>query len=151
MSPAAIERVLRGLLGHVRSVFDVILIETVGVGQSEVTVANMVDTFTFLTLARTGDSLQGIKKGVLELADVVVLTSDNPRSEDPATIASAAAAGLDRVGAVGQEVRGAGVAKLVRSEVCRQAGGRNLASGRSFWGRTREQREAEGPPQTRGP
>jgi LAO/AO transport system kinase len=53
--------------------FDVILIETVGVGQSEVTVANMVDTFVFLTLARTGDSLQGIKKGVLELADVVVV------------------------------------------------------------------------------
>lgn len=53
--------------------FDVILIETVGVGQSEVTVAGMVDTFVFLTLARTGDQLQGIKKGVLELADVVVV------------------------------------------------------------------------------
>lgn len=53
--------------------FDVVLVETVGVGQSEVTVANMVDTFTFLTLARTGDSLQGIKKGVLELADVIVV------------------------------------------------------------------------------
>ena len=50
-----------------------ILIETVGVGQSEVTVANMVDTFVFLTLARTGDQLQGIKKGVLELADIVVV------------------------------------------------------------------------------
>lgn len=54
--------------------FDVILIETVGVGQSEVTVANMVDTFVFLTLARTGDQLQGIKKGVLELADIVVVS-----------------------------------------------------------------------------
>jgi len=53
--------------------FDVILVETVGVGQSEVTVSNMVDTFVFLTLARTGDQLQGIKKGVLELADVVVV------------------------------------------------------------------------------
>ncbi len=53
--------------------FDVILVETVGVGQSEVTVAGMVDTFVFLTLARTGDQLQGIKKGVLELADVVVV------------------------------------------------------------------------------
>ncbi len=53
--------------------FDVILIETVGVGQSEVTVAGMVDTFVFLTLARTGDQLQGIKKGVLELADLVVV------------------------------------------------------------------------------
>ncbi len=53
--------------------YDVILVETVGVGQSEVTVANMVDTFVFLTLARTGDQLQGIKKGVLELADVIVV------------------------------------------------------------------------------
>ncbi len=53
--------------------FDVVLVETVGVGQSEVAVANMVDTFVFLTLARTGDQLQGIKKGVLELADVIVV------------------------------------------------------------------------------
>lgn len=53
--------------------YDVVLVETVGVGQSEVTVSNMVDTFVFLTLARTGDQLQGIKKGVLELADVVVV------------------------------------------------------------------------------
>jgi LAO/AO transport system kinase len=53
--------------------FDVILVETVGVGHSEVAVANMVDTFVFLTLARTGDQLQGIKKGVLELADIVVV------------------------------------------------------------------------------
>jgi LAO/AO transport system kinase len=53
--------------------FDTILVETVGVGQSEVTVAAMVDCFVFLTLARTGDQLQGIKKGVLELADIVVV------------------------------------------------------------------------------
>ncbi|WP_375001874.1 methylmalonyl Co-A mutase-associated GTPase MeaB [Gordonia sp. PS3] len=53
--------------------YDVVLVETVGVGQSEVSVANMVDVFTFLTLARTGDSLQGIKKGVLELAEIVVV------------------------------------------------------------------------------
>jgi LAO/AO transport system kinase len=59
--------------------FDVVLVETVGVGQSEVTVANMVDTFVFLTLARTGDQLQGIKKGVLELADVVVVNKADGR------------------------------------------------------------------------
>ncbi len=53
--------------------FNVILIETVGVGQCEVTVANMVDTFVLFTLARTGDQLQGIKKGVLELVDIVVV------------------------------------------------------------------------------
>jgi LAO/AO transport system kinase len=61
--------------------YDVILVETVGVGQSEVAVANMVDTFVFLTLARTGDQLQGIKKGVLELADVVVVNkADGPHA-----------------------------------------------------------------------
>jgi LAO/AO transport system kinase len=59
--------------------YDVVLVETVGVGQSEVTVANMVDTFVFLTLARTGDQLQGIKKGVLELADVVVVNKADGR------------------------------------------------------------------------
>lgn len=53
--------------------YDVVLVETVGVGQSEVTVAGMVDCVCLLTLARTGDQLQGIKKGVLELADVVVV------------------------------------------------------------------------------
>lgn len=63
--------------------FDVILIETVGVGQSEVTVSNMVDTFVLLTLARTGDQLQGIKKGVLELADIVVVNkADGPHLKD---------------------------------------------------------------------
>jgi len=68
--------------------YDVVLVETVGVGQSEVTVANMVDTFVFLTLARTGDQLQGIKKGVLELADVVVVNKADGRH---ATEAKAAA------------------------------------------------------------
>src|SRR6059058_374599 len=51
--------------------YDVVLIETVGVGQSEYVVAGMVDTFLFLTLARTGDQLQGMKRGILELADVI--------------------------------------------------------------------------------
>ncbi|MCZ9346941.1 methylmalonyl Co-A mutase-associated GTPase MeaB, partial [Streptomyces sp. TRM76130] len=45
--------------------YDVVLVETVGVGQSETAVADMVDSFLLLTLARTGDQLQGIKKGVL--------------------------------------------------------------------------------------
>ncbi|HEY8479079.1 MAG TPA: methylmalonyl Co-A mutase-associated GTPase MeaB [Spirillospora sp.] len=53
--------------------YDVVLVETVGVGQSETTVAEMVDSFLFLTLARTGDQLQGIKKGILELADVIAV------------------------------------------------------------------------------
>lgn len=59
--------------------FDVVLVETVGVGQSETTVADMVDTFLVLMIARTGDSLQGIKKGVLELADVVAVNKADGR------------------------------------------------------------------------
>ncbi|MFF6773439.1 methylmalonyl Co-A mutase-associated GTPase MeaB [Streptomyces sp. NPDC012637] len=63
--------------------YDVVLVETVGVGQSETTVANMVDSFLLLTLARTGDQLQGIKKGVLELADVVAVNkADGPHATD---------------------------------------------------------------------
>lgn len=62
--------------------YDVVLVETVGVGQSEVTVAGMVDTFLFLTLARTGDQLQGIKKGILEIADVIAVNKADPA--DPA-------------------------------------------------------------------
>jgi LAO/AO transport system kinase len=53
--------------------YDVVLIETVGVGQSETTVAGMVDTFLLLTLARAGDQLQGIKRGILELAEVIAV------------------------------------------------------------------------------
>jgi LAO/AO transport system kinase len=52
---------------------DVILIETVGVGQSETAVASMVDFFLVLMLAGAGDELQGIKKGILELADAIVI------------------------------------------------------------------------------
>ncbi|SMC68384.1 methylmalonyl Co-A mutase-associated GTPase MeaB [Lentzea albidocapillata] len=61
--------------------FDVVLVETVGVGQSEVAVANMTDCSLFLTLARTGDQLQGIKKGILELADVVAVNKADGEHE----------------------------------------------------------------------
>jgi len=53
--------------------FDVILVETVGVGQSETQVASMVDFFLLLMLAGAGDELQGIKRGIMELADGVVI------------------------------------------------------------------------------
>lgn len=53
--------------------FDVILVETVGVGQSEVTVRSMVDFFLLVMIAGAGDELQGIKKGVVELADLIVI------------------------------------------------------------------------------
>jgi LAO/AO transport system kinase len=53
--------------------FDVIIVETVGVGQSETTVASMVDFFLLLMLAGAGDEFQGIKKGILEIADAIVV------------------------------------------------------------------------------
>ncbi len=54
--------------------FDIILVETVGVGQSEITVSEMVDFFLVLMIAGGGDELQGIKKGVLEIADMIAVT-----------------------------------------------------------------------------
>ncbi len=53
--------------------FDVLLVETVGVGQSETLVAEMVDLFLVLMVAGTGDELQGIKRGILELADILAV------------------------------------------------------------------------------
>lgn len=59
--------------------YDVIIVETVGVGQSEVAVSQMVDVFCFLALAGAGDQLQGIKKGVLEIAEIVAINkADGP-------------------------------------------------------------------------
>ena len=75
-------------------------VETVGVGQSETAVAGMVDTFLLLTLARTGDSLQGIKKGVLELADVIAVNkADGDRATEAAGAATELAAALHLVAA----------------------------------------------------
>jgi LAO/AO transport system kinase len=53
--------------------FDVVIVETVGVGQSETTVASMVDFFLVLMIAGAGDEIQGIKKGILELADAIAV------------------------------------------------------------------------------
>jgi LAO/AO transport system kinase len=74
---------------------DVVLVETVGVGQSEISVASMVDTFLLLALARTGDQLQGIKKGVLELADVIAVNkADGPHEKDARAAARELASAL---------------------------------------------------------
>jgi LAO/AO transport system kinase len=77
--------------------YDVVLVETVGVGQSEISVANMVDCFLLLTLARTGDQLQGIKKGVLELADVIAVNKADGDHEVPARQAARELAGALRL------------------------------------------------------
>ncbi|MCC2594584.1 methylmalonyl Co-A mutase-associated GTPase MeaB [Tessaracoccus sp. OS52] len=68
--------------------YDVVLVETVGVGQSEVAVAGMVDTFLMLQVARTGDQLQGIKRGILELADVIAVTKADGDNEVAARVAA---------------------------------------------------------------
>ena len=69
--------------------YDVILIETVGVGQSETAVHGMTDFFLLLMLARAGDELQGIKKGIMEMADMVVINKadgDNMASSEIARL-----------------------------------------------------------------
>jgi LAO/AO transport system kinase len=68
--------------------FDVILVETVGVGQSETAVADLTDFFLVLMLPGAGDELQGIKKGILELADLIAVN----KADDAGAKAKAAAA-----------------------------------------------------------
>lgn len=68
--------------------FDVVVVETVGVGQSEIAVADMVDTFLLLLLPGGGDELQGIKKGVCEIADILAV---NKADGEQAAAARAAA------------------------------------------------------------
>ncbi len=68
--------------------YDVVLVETVGVGQSETIVAEMVDFFLVLMLAGAGDELQGIKKGVLELADMIAVNKADGDNTLPAELAA---------------------------------------------------------------
>ncbi len=80
--------------------YDVVMVETVGVGQSEIAVADMVDTFLLLTLARSGDQLQGIKKGVLELADVIAVNkADGPHASEALVTARELSGALRMLGA----------------------------------------------------
>ena len=68
--------------------FDVVIVETVGVGQSEVAAHSMVDFFLLLQLANTGDELQGIKRGIMEMADMIAINKcdiDRTRAELAAT------------------------------------------------------------------
>jgi LAO/AO transport system kinase len=64
--------------------YDIVLIETVGVGQSETTVADMVDFFLALMLPGAGDELQGIKKGLLEIADMIVVNKADGSTKNAA-------------------------------------------------------------------
>ncbi len=67
--------------------FEVIIIETVGVGQSETFVHGMVDFFLLLMLAGAGDELQGIKKGIMEMADLIAITKADSGNEHQAKLA----------------------------------------------------------------
>ncbi|MCU0294747.1 MAG: methylmalonyl Co-A mutase-associated GTPase MeaB [Candidatus Nanopelagicales bacterium] len=69
--------------------FDVVLVETVGVGQSETTVSEMVDIFVVLMLAGAGDELQGIKRGVLEIADLIAVNKADGDNVKRAKVAAA--------------------------------------------------------------
>jgi LAO/AO transport system kinase len=74
--------------------FDIILVETVGVGQNEVTVRSMVDFFLLVMIAGAGDELQGMKKGVIEIADLLAV---NKADGDNVSAARLACAGYNRV------------------------------------------------------
>lgn len=95
--PSASGKTLGGVAGKTREAillceaagYDVIVIETVGVGQSEVAVKNMVDFFLLLMLAGAGDELQGIKKGIMEMADALVITKADGDNIKRATEAQA--------------------------------------------------------------
>ncbi len=67
--------------------FDVILVETVGVGQSETAVHSMVDYFLLLILANSGDELQGIKRGIVEMADAIAITKADGENQTQAEVA----------------------------------------------------------------
>ena len=68
--------------------YDIVLVETVGVGQSEISVAEMVDFFLALMLPGAGDELQGIKKGLLEIADMIVVNKADGNTKNAAESAA---------------------------------------------------------------
>ena len=77
--------------------YDVVLVETVGVGQSEVAVARWSTPSSCSTIARTGDSLQGIKKGILEIADVIAVNKADGEHARPARAAARELSGALRM------------------------------------------------------
>ena len=77
--------------------FDIVLVETVGVGQSETAVADMVDMFLLLLAPGGGDELQGIKRGIMELADLVIVNKADGALAGPARAAAADYAGALRL------------------------------------------------------
>ncbi|GAA1769725.1 methylmalonyl Co-A mutase-associated GTPase MeaB [Nostocoides vanveenii] len=85
--------------------YDVLIVETVGVGQNEIAVSEMVDTFLLLTLAGAGDQLQGIKRGILELADVIAVNKADGDGEGRARVAARDLSAAMRLMLPGKDVR----------------------------------------------
>jgi LAO/AO transport system kinase len=93
--PSAAGESLGGVARHTREAitlceaagYDVILIETVGVGQSETSVHSMVDFFLLLKLAGAGDELQGIKRGIIEMADAIIINKADGNNKNAAKLA----------------------------------------------------------------
>ncbi len=126
--------------------FDVVLVETVGVGQSETAVAGMTDCFVLLQLPNAGDDLQAIKKGIMELADFVVVNKADLDAAAAARAASQIAGALRLFGgrAAGRVVQisaltGQGLVELWES--VRSVADARRASG-EFDARRRQQAEA---------
>jgi LAO/AO transport system kinase len=90
--PSATDGTLGGVAAHTREAiyfceaagYDMILIETVGVGQSEVAVHSMADAFILLTIPGAGDELQGIKRGIMEMADCIIVNKAEPPNSERA-------------------------------------------------------------------
>ncbi|MGH6945908.1 MAG: methylmalonyl Co-A mutase-associated GTPase MeaB [Kiloniellales bacterium] len=82
-------RTREALLACEAAGFDIVIVETVGVGQSEVAVADMVDVFVLLLQPGSGDVLQGLKKGIVELADLVLVNKADGELESAASRAAA--------------------------------------------------------------
>jgi len=94
--PSASDGTLGGVAAHTREAiyvceaagYDIILIETVGVGQSEVAVHSMADAFILITIPGAGDELQGIKRGIMEMADCIIVNKSEPPNAERANLAA---------------------------------------------------------------
>ena len=130
--------------------YDVVLIETVGVGQSETAVHGMTDFFLLLMLAGAGDELQGIKKGIMEMADMVVINKadgDNIRMSEMARlqyqnalhIFPLAESGWSPVVSTASAIKGIGISN-VWNEVLNF---RKLVDGNGYFLKNRDQQQIE--------
>ena len=118
--------------------YDVVLVETVGVGQSETMVAGMTDVFLMLMLTGAGDELQGIKRGVMEMADIAVINKADGDNVVPAQAAAQQVAGALRM------LHGSGSAWEVPVLTCSSLSGEGVAAVWSMVQHYREVHQANG-------